>query len=452
VCDQRLSVKDDTVSSAPDNLRCRQAGQVIVLFGLSIFVLIGFVALAIDAGFLMAERRQAQSAADGAAMAADKAYQRNEYADIVPTGVDYAEDNGFDASEVTITPLATYTVNGIDYVMCVQADIEHDVTPFFVGAIYGGAWSVAATAVACTEPEPREYALIALDEDGDGVAATGGAGLVITNGGGTMSNASGDYCGSLEWIQAEGPLDAAGGIDICNNANVESLTPNPSAAPIVDPLDGIDEPDCSGLPVYTSNNPAIPYPDPGGEPDVNVNSSDPLVQRYGPGNYPNGITIRNTHNVTFDPGLYCIGGNGLNLQAGTSQNLNAVGDDVMFYMYGSNSKFDLSGQGVNVNFSNLDGLACGQPACAAEVIIFYSRGRIAAQPEDCSTLMLNGNTVTIGGILYAPCSLIQLEGNGALTISGQVLGASILARGNNNITVNFESSLDVSPAQVYLVE
>ena len=57
----------------------RQAsqGQALVLFALALTVLIGFVALSVDAGFLMAERRQVQAAADAGAMAAAVAMREN---------------------------------------------------------------------------------------------------------------------------------------------------------------------------------------------------------------------------------------------------------------------------------------------------------------------------------------------------------------------------------------
>ena len=40
------------------------SGQVMIIFAMAALVLVGFVALAVDTGFLMAEKRQTQSAAD----------------------------------------------------------------------------------------------------------------------------------------------------------------------------------------------------------------------------------------------------------------------------------------------------------------------------------------------------------------------------------------------------
>ncbi len=47
-------------------------GQVLVMFGMMLFLLFGIIALSVDAGFLMAERRQVQNSADAAALAAAK--------------------------------------------------------------------------------------------------------------------------------------------------------------------------------------------------------------------------------------------------------------------------------------------------------------------------------------------------------------------------------------------
>ena len=45
------------------------SGQVMIIFAMAALVLVGFVALSVDTGFLMAEKRQTQSAADAAALA-----------------------------------------------------------------------------------------------------------------------------------------------------------------------------------------------------------------------------------------------------------------------------------------------------------------------------------------------------------------------------------------------
>jgi hypothetical protein len=330
------------------------------------------------------------------------------------------------------------------------------VTQFFLGAIYSGDWQVSATGVACTEDEPREYALIALDPNGDGIRAGGTADVVISNGGGAMSNSSGDYCGSTQWIQTDGPLDAYDGIDICNNANVVSLPPNPSAAQVTDPMAGVSEPNCGGLPIYTETDPDVRYPDDGWEPDVLLNGPDSTdyssdEQRFKPGHYPNGIDIRaNFDDVVFEPGLYCMGDD-LSLNTNSDQ-LTVTGSDVMFYFYDEATAV-INGQHVDVTFDSIvDPGDCSNPPTAQCALFFYSRGVVSGQPQDCEELRLNGNDVNLEGYFYAPCSLVSLEGNGDLIITGQALAGEIYVRGGNDVTINYISNLDVDPAQVYLVE
>ena len=54
--------------------RERQQGQVMVLFLLAIFAIIGMVGLVLDGGSVFAQRRDQQTAADLAAMAGAAAY------------------------------------------------------------------------------------------------------------------------------------------------------------------------------------------------------------------------------------------------------------------------------------------------------------------------------------------------------------------------------------------
>jgi Flp pilus assembly protein TadG len=79
----------------------RQRGQVMVLFLLGIFAIIGMVGLVLDGGSVFAQRRDQQTAADLAAMAGAAAYlngtgteeQREDYAESVAVAV--ASGNGY---------------------------------------------------------------------------------------------------------------------------------------------------------------------------------------------------------------------------------------------------------------------------------------------------------------------------------------------------------------------
>ncbi len=78
-------------------------GQTLVIVALALFALIALVALAIDGGNLMAERRRMQNAADAAALAGARAICARD-ADPVEQAQLYAQQNGaeLDLSEITI--------------------------------------------------------------------------------------------------------------------------------------------------------------------------------------------------------------------------------------------------------------------------------------------------------------------------------------------------------------
>ncbi len=191
--------------------RRRASGQVMIIFALASLVLVGFVALSVDTGFLMAERRQTQSAADAAALAGAKALFDGNTGQITSSAQSYGADNaGVPAGNVTVNwPPATGTFAGDNEY--VQVTISKEVEKFFVGALYSGSWEVSASAVAGVELVPSDYGLIALDEPG--IRLTGNADITITNGGSAMSNDDIDRNGNANIFVTAGTIDANGTVD-----------------------------------------------------------------------------------------------------------------------------------------------------------------------------------------------------------------------------------------------
>jgi hypothetical protein len=405
-------------------------GQALIIFALFSVVLLGAMALSVDAGYLMAQRRGAQGAADAAALAAGKALQRSQTSDIAGTGQAYAAANGFaNGSTNTVTvnyPPASGTRAGSS--TCVQTTIVHSAQRFLVGAIYSGPWSVSATATACTEPEPRPYALIALDPSGSGLTSGGNSGLTINNGG-ALSDYNVNICGTASWIQADGPLDSVGGITVCPNADVDALTMNGSAPSMTDPLASVAAPSCGGLTV---------------QPDPNITNSDPSPINLSPGNYSSGITINgNDKVINFASGVYCFGGD-LKTNGGSHGNV-LKGSDVLFY-FGTGAKFNVDGGGNDVVLDSGPGGNCTIPACTAKIVIFYQR-------TNCADLWLvGGNDTDVDGIIYAPCSLVHLGGASGSEITGQVVAGSATMAGGADLTINYKQYVATSIPQVYLVE
>jgi uncharacterized membrane protein len=188
--DRRRNIRSRLLSSAQRVAWEHQPldGQALIIFALFSLVLIGGLGLSIDAGYLMSERRQAQAAADSAALAAAKAASDSKSStEIIGAGQDYGAFNaGVGTGNVTVSkpPTSGAYAGNNSYV---QVTITKSVTKFFVGAVYSGSWQVSATATAGIEPQGFNAALLALNSNAGGIN-TSGSSTVIVTGGSIVSN------------------------------------------------------------------------------------------------------------------------------------------------------------------------------------------------------------------------------------------------------------------------
>ncbi len=134
-----------------------QHGQVLLIVAISMFVLIGFVGLAVDVGFWYGQRRHMQNAADAGALAgAYEICQSSATSDepIRDAAIDYAARNGADVERVQVRitdPTGTDTVSVIPAVrntVIVTATVQAQT---FFGRILGitSADVSAVAAAAC---------------------------------------------------------------------------------------------------------------------------------------------------------------------------------------------------------------------------------------------------------------------------------------------------------------
>ena len=127
-------------------------GQALIITALSMVVLMGFLALATDVGFLFHDRREVQTAADGAALAGAMAEINGSTSTQVTTSAKKAAaGNGFtDGSNgVTVTVLTPPTLGYHKVSPYVEVDITQASIPtVFMGVLGVKTMSVAARAVA----------------------------------------------------------------------------------------------------------------------------------------------------------------------------------------------------------------------------------------------------------------------------------------------------------------
>lgn len=135
-------------------------GQIIILFALFSIVLIGILALAVDIGYLLSQRREVQSAADAGALAGVSAMAAGASSESINSAViSYLNANGLAAD-------ATFDIErtGDENNGTVRVSVEQPVDRFFLGAIYQGVWQVGATALAEVESVPGDYGLLVLGD------------------------------------------------------------------------------------------------------------------------------------------------------------------------------------------------------------------------------------------------------------------------------------------------
>lgn len=267
--------------SQPRTGREAASGQVIILFALSSLVLVGMLALAIDVGYMLAERRQTQAAADAGVMAAAHASLQNLTANQVEAAGEYygAINADVDEGDVKVNqpPVSGEYAGDDGYI---QVTITKDVQRFFLGAVYDGDWQVSASAVALVQNEGLNAALLALDPDDGDINATGNAQITVEDGS-IVSNYNIDATGNI-FMSADEYIAANDGFDPTGNVTLEGgLGENESAAEVPDPLTGkISPPDLPPAPSSADN-----YYSGGSE-----------------------MAVTGNEDVTLDPGTYVFDG------------------------------------------------------------------------------------------------------------------------------------------------
>jgi hypothetical protein len=395
-------------------MRTRHPGQVMVLMALFTFVLLGATALSIDGGFVLAERRQVQSAADAAAMAAAKAMLHNASSTVIAASAQtYGTQTAGAGSTVSMTrPPSSGPYAGDN--RYVEVTVTKPVQRFFVGLVYPGDWQVQARAVAGIEyPERRPYALMALQSPG--IHINGTTSIHIAGNGNIMSNSSITSSGGSNTVYTGGSIHATGTIQ---------SNPNWTAAggiqggmtPISDPVAG---------------TPAPPRGTTRSAPNCSTSCT------FQPGYYNNLGTITVQGTATLQPGIYYFDGNTrLNLQ---NTNSLITGSGVLLYFTGGSS-FTPGNGGIILSANTTDPM---YPGGIAGMLLWIA---------NCSTLDSSGNgAFTVEGVIYAPCSFVSLHGtpnsNGL-----QVIVRNLQLNGNSTFSVLYREYVRAQFPKIRLVE
>ena len=426
-----MVIRKPNAADRPAGRLFRRPGNVAVWVLVCLGVLLGVLALGMDGGRLMEERRRDQSAADAAALAAADDlylnYQQNQGAD--PNGTaktaalasaqanGYANDGVSSTVTVNIPPQSGAFAGQANYVeVVIQSNLQGSFSAFFTqGPLPVRARSVARGRVL------NVGLLLLQPSGGDSLSASGNAGVQVVNGPVVIDSSSPlayDLSGNSSISAAYS--DVAG--DTAPTGNI--LGPiNTSVPPTADPLAALPAPNPADYPVRAASQ-------------TSISSGSVTLQ---PGVYEGGISVSGQAALTLTPGVYVLDGGGFQV----SGNATATGDGVMLYNTGGSlaGSINVSGDG-QVNLS--------PPTGGVYQGISLFQDRTVSQ-----TIQISGNgAVQITGMVYAPAATVQLSGNGGAggdTLGGGYVVSQMAISGNADFRIKQGSSRPRIP-DVGLVE
>lgn len=413
--------------------RGARKGAIAVITALCLTAFLGIIALGIDGGFWMAERRKAQTAADSAALAAASVlFERyGEYASndapkkidveqkAVAAAHEYAALYGYKNDEITqqvfveIPPTTDEGESNPEYEFerqfvgkpgYVKVRIQTHQRRHFSGIFGNGGLFVVRRAVAGGVNTSLAYssaAIIALDPSAPESLTTSGnpdtrlvtnAGIQVKSNNSSAISVKGGGAITAPQIEVVGGTKVTGG----GVLRAPILTPRES---IVDPLASIKPPDPAALNLSSRS----------------YNGGRTLE----PGVYNGGVSITGGTSVTMSPGIYYIKNGGFSLSGGSS----LTGAGVMIYIANGGGKLDFQGGGVVKMSAPTNGPYAG-------MILYQDRNSSTALS------IAGGANTKMTGTLYAAKAALAISGGAPNDEYGSqiIVGTLSVTGGANFVT------------------
>ncbi len=413
-----------------------EKGQAIVLVAFAIVSLVGATALAVDGGYAYANNRQAQNAADSAALSAALTLIRNPSAtesDLAQISENIAATNGFDTNDPSITVTTNWPpdntsayVGNNEYI---QVIIESTVETFFAPVIGVNTTNSNVQAVSRAKP-PTTDALF------DGNAVVGLNPRMSPHGSYPCGFDSG-HSNADKWILDGGGIFSNG---CAYSKNHDSVTlPTDKCVITVGPAYNFTcmQPNQASQ-AYTEEDiaaimPPRPACDDTAEGGYNVESLTP-------GHHAG-------EDFYFSNGIYCINDFEILFQD------NVILDNATIYV--TDPDFDVkfaAGHGFG-------GTASTSGTYKGYYLIIEMSDTPCERYQDhgSQSIELRGHsTIGIVGTILAPTACIDFRGNsnGEVTHS-QIIGHNITSNGNADVFVSYiqeENAETPIPPQIELVE
>jgi hypothetical protein len=482
------------LSSTTDR-KSSERGQVLVLFVGGLVALLIVAALAFDVGSMLVERRSEQNAADAAALAGARFVLTSD-PNARAAAQRIAKINGYDDADPNqvvniFIPAIHGTYAGLPGFIEVQIESTR---PSVFGGIIGRAnWPVGAYAVATNKQNLNfPFSMLALNPTACKAIAVSGTG-VIQSYANVQSNSSGADCApgapvgfsrtggsTIDVIADDATCRSVGQIQDQGTGSM-TCTKTPGSFALPDPLRNLPAPAMPALaaPMVfagTGTPPTRPKNCPGGTPAPNpaapVRCNIPATGGPAnvpwilyPGLYPGGLSVDQGRTVYLMPGIYWIGGGGIDIGGGGSIFTIAVetdarpnvadaiwGGGVMIYNStlpaSAGGAITLNSTGATMKLMPLNLPSTDPNAIFNHIVIFQDRTVATA-------ITLNGSSsiTQVMGIIYAPAAQVKLNGNGGTLIVDQIIADTFdINGGGGTIKILHGTSVDSVIIAAGLVE
>ncbi len=353
-------------------------GFVLITTVLALVVLLAFLGLAVDVGYVQFVKTRMQTAADAAAIGGALEIRMSG----APAAASRADAalNGFTDGQngvtVTVTspPAAGYYAGDIT---AVEVVVAQSVPVFFMELVGAPVTGVRARAVARLGSGPS--CVYALDPAAAGaISASGGAvvtvncGIVVNSADGQAMKVSGGAVVSATHTSIVGGYSTSGG-------GVISPLPSTGAAAAGDPLAYIPAPAVGGCD-WTS-------------------TAITTSRAIDPGVYCDGISISGGASVTFRPGTYILKGGGLSVSGGST----ISGTGVTFY---NTAGGGYAYGGISISGNATVTLRAPTSGPLAGVLLFQDRNIVGGAESSVT----GGSGAVFAGALYFPTTAVKYAG------------------------------------------
>lgn len=411
-------------------------GTVAILVAVSLVLILGVVALTLDGGALLAERRRAQNIADAAALAAASDlfdyYWKNSGDDPFQTAyssaIEVANKNGYDNDGVVsfvnvhIPPQSGLYTGRRGYV---EVEVEYRFSRMFSNIFGQGDIPVRARAVAIGSAIAADVGILVLEPtnraafnaQGSGTTNVNGTPVVVnsTNSEGTVVGGGG-YVAAHEFFLTGGYTTTGGGSLV---GPVRTNRPG-----LDDPLKDMPPPDPLSMTVQQTKK-------------IQETSGDIVLE---PGVFKGGINVSGTANLTLKPGIYYMDGGGFSFSGQGS----LYGKGVMIYNAPGNGNangISVTGQGSMI----LSGPTSGP----YQGVTFFQDRHANVTGNVAGT----GGQTDITGTFYFAGALLKISGNGGVSnLGSQYISRELYLGGNGDIHIDWRPDTVARSRAIYLVE